>query len=93
MTIPSDPTAARAAFPWIAFEGRWGELQEAFFNGPTGPNLKRQWTQPIEWSEGWRERSYAVPTGGVFGTSATDFFCSAVERGSRASSSCSATRA
>jgi hypothetical protein len=81
-TIPSDPAAAEAAFPWIAFEGRWGELQEAFFNGPTGPNLKRQWTEPIEWSEGWRERSYAVPTGGVFGTSATDFFCSAVERGS-----------
>ena len=32
--------AAEAAFPWIAFEGRWGELQQAFFNGPTGPNLK-----------------------------------------------------
>ncbi len=81
-TIPSDPDAARAAFPWIAFEGRWGELQKAFYNGPTGPNLKRQWTAPIEWSEGWRERSYAVPTGGVFGTQATDFFCSAVETGS-----------
>ena len=52
------------AFPWIAFEGRWGELQKAFFNGPTGPNLKTQWTEPIEWSEGWRDRSYAVPTGG-----------------------------
>jgi hypothetical protein len=82
-TIPSDLDAARTAFPWITFEGRWGELQEAFFNGPTGPNLKRQWTEPIEWSEGWRPRSYAVPTGGVFGTSATDFFCGAVETGSR----------
>jgi hypothetical protein len=82
-TIPSDPAAARAAFPWITFEGRWGELQEAFFNGPTGPNLKRQWTEPIAWSEGWRSRSYAVPTGGVLGTSATDFFCTAVETGSR----------
>lgn len=60
-----------------------GELQDAFFNGPTGPNLKSQWTAPIEWSEGWRDRSYAVPTGGVFGTSATDFFCTAVARGSR----------
>ena len=36
----------RAAFPWIEFEGRWGELQRAFFNGPTGPNLKSQWTEP-----------------------------------------------
>jgi hypothetical protein len=82
-TIPGEVDAARAAFPWIAFEGRWGELQEAFFNGPTGPNLKRQWTAPIEWSDGWRDRSYAIPTGGLFGTSATDFFCTAVERGSK----------
>ena len=77
-TIPSDPAAAEKAFPWIAFEGRWGELQKAFFNGPTGPNLKSQWTQPIEWSQSWRDRSYAVPTGGVLGTGATDFFCTAV---------------
>jgi hypothetical protein len=81
-TIPRDAGEARAAFPWIAYEGRWGELQEAFFNGPTGPNLKRQWTEPIAWSEGWRDRSYAVPTGGVLGTDATDFFCTAVETGS-----------
>jgi hypothetical protein len=83
-TIPSDGTTAQGAFPWIAYEGRWGELQEAFFNGPTGPNLKRQWTEPISWSEGWRERSYAVPSGGVLGTDATDFFCTAVASGSRA---------
>jgi hypothetical protein len=82
-TIPSDAAAARGTFPWIAFEGRWGELQKAFFNGPTGPNLKRQWTEPIEWSEGWRDRSYAVPTGGILGTGATDLFCTGVERGSR----------
>ncbi len=83
VTIPSDASAAREAFPWITFEGRWGELQDAFFNGPTGPNLKRQWTQPVAWSEGWRSQSYAVPTGGVFGTDATDFFCRAVATGSR----------
>ena len=83
-TIPSESAAAATAFPWIEFEGRWGELQEAFFNGPTGPNLKRQWAQPISWSEGWRDRSYAVPTGGIFGTGATDVFCSGVEKGSRA---------
>jgi hypothetical protein len=81
-TIPSDPSAAASAFPWITFEGRWGELQRAFYNGPTGPNLKTQWTEPFAWSDGWRSRSYAVPTGGLFGTSATDFFCGAVEKGS-----------
>jgi hypothetical protein len=83
-TIPSDPAAAAAEYPWITFEGRWGELQQAFFNGPTGPNLKTQWTQPIEWADGWRDRSYAVPTGGILGTGATDLFCSGVERGSSA---------
>ena len=83
VTIPSEDAAARNAFPWIGFEGRWGELQQAFFNGPTGPNLKRQWREPIAWSDGWRTRSFAVPTGGAFGTGATDFFCSAVGAGSR----------
>jgi hypothetical protein len=81
-TIPSDPAAAHEAFPWIGFQGRWGELQRAFFNGPTGPNMKTQWTEPITWSEGWRSRSYAVPAGGVLGTRTTDFFCGAVAGGS-----------
>jgi hypothetical protein len=83
LTIPSDPKAATRAYPWIAFQGRWGELQRAFFNGPTGPNLKAQWTHPIEWSHSWRNRSYAVPTTGILGTGATDFFCAAVTTGSR----------
>jgi hypothetical protein len=83
-TIPSDPATAAAEYPWITFEGRWGELQQAFFNGPTGPNLKTQWTSPIEWAQGWRDRSYAVPTGGILGTGATDLFCAGVARGSSA---------
>jgi hypothetical protein len=81
-TIPSDLSTARRLFPWIGFEGRWGELQRAFYNGPTGPNLKRQWTEPIRWAADWRSRSYAVPAGGVLGNKATDFFCGAVGGGS-----------
>ena len=76
-TIPSDTTEAQARFPWIAFEGYWGERQPAFFNGPTGPNMKTQWTHPITWSHDWRSRAYAVPAGGVLGTDTTDFFCGA----------------
>jgi len=83
-TIPGDAGQALAAYPWIGFQGRWGELQPAFYNGPTGPNLKTQWTEPIQWSEGWRDRSFTVPTGSLFGTSATDFFCRAIGTGSRA---------
>ncbi|HXV96023.1 MAG TPA: hypothetical protein VD695_05705, partial [Gaiellaceae bacterium] len=82
LSIPSDPGAAVEAFPWIAFAGRWGERQQAFYNGPTGPNLKTQWTEPITWAEDWRDRSYAVPAGGSVPTDATDFFCGAVAAGS-----------
>ena len=82
VSIPSEPEAAQAAFPWIAFEGRWGERQQAFYNGPTGPNLKTQWTEPMTWAEDWRDVSYAVPAGGSFGSNATDFFCGAVAAGS-----------
>ena len=81
-TIPTQPSAAARAFPWIGFLGRWGEFQPAFFNGPTGPNLKTQWTEPIRWSQGWRDRSYAVPAGGLLGTNTTDFFCGTISRGS-----------
>ena len=83
-TIPSDEALARAAFPWISFEGRWGELQPAFFNGPTGPNLKTQWTEPIRWSEDWRARSYTVSAAGAFGPAATTAICASVGGGSRA---------
>jgi hypothetical protein len=83
-TIPSDPAQAQTQFPWIAYEGRWGELQPSFFNGPTGPNLKTQWTEPIQWSQDWRDRSFSVPTASVFGTTATDFFCRAIGGGSSA---------
>jgi hypothetical protein len=83
-TIPSDPAQALAAYPWLGYEGHWGELQPAFYNGPTGPNVKEQWTAPIRWSEVWRDRTYTVPGGTAFGGDATDFFCNAVGRGSSA---------
>ena len=84
ITIPGDPDDAQETYPWIDYQGRWGELQPAFFNGPTGPNLKTQWTEPVTWSEGWRDQSYAVPAGGALGTGATDFFCDAIAGGSKA---------
>ena len=37
---PSPPTRADylRAYPWLGFDGRWGEQQRSFFNGPTAPN-------------------------------------------------------
>ncbi len=81
--IPHDQGAARAAFPWIAYEGRWGQREAAFYNGPTGPNTKTRWTSAITYQEQEsRDVSYAVPAAGLFGTTATDLFCGAVAGGS-----------
>jgi hypothetical protein len=85
-TVALVPTAEPdylRAFPWLAFAGSWGERHPAFYNGPTGPSQKSQWTAPITWSEeAWRDSAFAIPAGGSLGTSATDFFCSAVAAGS-----------
>jgi hypothetical protein len=71
-TSPADP------FAWLAYEGRWGEQHSGFNNGPTGPTTKKQWNNPIEWSntEG-RAGSIALPP---IGAPAADFFCGASER-------------
>jgi hypothetical protein len=70
-------------YPWLAFEGRWGERQRSFFDGPTGPNMKTAWTAPIQDAEStWRDDSNTVPTGTLLGPNSTDVFCTAVGTGS-----------
>jgi hypothetical protein len=81
--IPTTEHAALQAYPWLGFVGRWGERHSGFYNGPTGPNTKTQWMEPISWAhEEWRDSSFTVPAGSSLGTSATDFFCGAVATGS-----------
>ncbi len=83
VVIPTGKTAYLAAFPWLGYDGRWGEEQPGFYNGPTGPNTKSQWTAPITWAEtSWRDTSYTVPAGNAGGSTATDFFCGSVAAGS-----------
>lgn len=83
VVLPSAAEVARARHPWLGFEGRWGERQAGFYDGPTGPNAKPQWTHPISWSEeAWRDRSFAVVGGASLGPRATDVFCGGVEAGS-----------
>ncbi|WP_329476533.1 hypothetical protein OG555_33360 [Kribbella sp. NBC_01484] len=70
-------------YPWLAFEGRWGERQRSFFDGPTGPNMKDSWTAPIQDAETtWRDDSGVVPAGSLLGPSSTGAFCAAVAAGS-----------
>lgn len=81
--VPTAKAAYLRAFPWLGYDGRWGEEHRGFYNGPTGPNTKRQWTEPITWAnDSWRDRSFVVPTGTSIGHTATGFFCGAVAAGS-----------
>jgi hypothetical protein len=75
-----DVVSAAGEFAWLAFEGRWGERQPSFNNGPTGPITKAQWEHPITWmEEEGRDGSVSLPP---LGTRVTDFFCAASEKGS-----------
>jgi hypothetical protein len=81
--VPTAKDSYLKAFPWLGYLGHWGEEQAGFYNGPTGPNTKTQWTSPISWADSeLRDDAFAVPAGGAAGTSATDFFCGAVATGS-----------
>ncbi len=81
--VPTAEADYRDAYPWLGFQGHWGEKHEAFYNGPTGPNTKPQWTEPIAWAEEtWRDESFAVPGAGLLGNDATDAFCFVIEGGS-----------
>lgn len=78
--LPSTPPAAAdTPFAWLAYEGHWGQRASGPNNGPTGPNRKGQWTEPLSWADDeWRDGSTAVPLTRTLGTSATGFFCDAV---------------
>lgn len=80
--IPSEPADYLPAFPWLGYTGHWGESHRGFYDGPTGPNVKPQWTAPITWAEDWRGASFTVPAGKSLGPTATDFFCSTAATGS-----------
>jgi hypothetical protein len=81
--IPTRRTAYLRAYPWLGYAGRWGEEHQGFYNGPTGPTTKLQWTKPITWAnDEWRDRSFTVPAGGSVGSTATSFFCGAAATGS-----------
>jgi hypothetical protein len=81
--LATNQAAYLRAYPWLGFEGHWGEKHEALYDGPTGPNTKLQWTQPISWAQTeWHDNSFTVPVGTSIGTTATGFFCAVVATGS-----------
>jgi hypothetical protein len=82
VTLLPDTAPTSGPFAWLSFAGLWGERVRGPYSGPTGPAEKRQWDEPVGWSEGWRDGSLAVPDGRSLGPTATGVFCGGVAAGS-----------
>ena len=66
------------AFQWLSYRGRWGEREEGYNNGPTGPVTKTVWREPFAWMAEQRSTSPRLPGGSVVGPTVTSAFCGAV---------------
>jgi hypothetical protein len=44
-----DEPPTTGPFAWLSYQGHWGEQQPAFADGPTGPYMKQQWSEPATW--------------------------------------------
>lgn len=82
-SIPSDPALARARYPWITYEGHYGEVgPQRFYAGPTGPNRKQAWAKPFSWSAKARDSSIEVPGGSASSSAVAETYCDLVGKGS-----------
>lgn len=84
VVVPHEPSGPDDPFAWLAFDGRWGELRSSEWNGPTGPNDKTSWTEPVTWDARQRDSSIKVPEFEGFGQAPVDLFCGVVSFGSNA---------
>jgi ABC-type sugar transport system permease subunit len=80
VVLPEVPHSASSPFAWLAFYGLWGQKAKGLYNGVAGPAAKEQWSQPIEWADGLRERSVTIPGTKTLGPTLTNFFCDAVKQ-------------
>ena len=65
-------------FEWLTYDGRWGEKEKGFNNGPTGPQTKTVWREPFAWMADQRTTSPRLPGGSIAGPQITGVFCGAV---------------
>jgi hypothetical protein len=74
------PEAAseQGPFKWLSYDGRWGEKEKGFNNGPTGPATKTVWREPFAWMADQRMTSPRLPGGSIAGPQITGAFCGAV---------------
>jgi len=76
--VPTRP-GPNSRYRWLDYEGRWGQFEKGFNNGPTGPALKDRWLAPLTWMEEIRSTSPRLPAGSVAGPTVTKSFCGVVE--------------
>ncbi len=76
--VPTHP-GPHSRFAWLTYEGRWGQWEKSFNNGPTGAQTKTRWLAPMTWMEEIRSTSPHLPAGSVLGPTVTKSFCGAVE--------------
>jgi hypothetical protein len=82
IALPHDLADATGSLAWLAWPGRWGELQPAFYNGPEGPGVRERWRDPFSWQDTLRDSSLKIPESVTFGPGPTGVFCTAVAYGS-----------
>ncbi|MEX2107008.1 MAG: hypothetical protein WD810_08940 [Solirubrobacterales bacterium] len=75
--LPGEPST-RGPFRWLSYGGRWGEREQGFNNGPTGPATKTVWREPFAWMDEQRSTSPRLPGGSIVGPAVTGAFCGAV---------------
>jgi hypothetical protein len=75
--VPTRP-GPDSRFAWLNYEGRWGQWEKSFNNGPTGPATKTRWLAPMTWMEEIRSSSPRLPAGSVLGPTVTKAFCGTV---------------
>lgn len=75
--VPTEP-GPHSPYSWLSYEGRWGEWEKSFNNGPTGPATKDRWLAPMTWMEEIRSTSPRLPAGSIAGPTVTKAFCGAV---------------
>ena len=73
-----ETASEQGPFKWLSYDGRWGEKEKGFNNGPTGPTTKTVWREPFAWMAEQRTTSPHLPGGSIAGPQITGVFCGAV---------------
>jgi hypothetical protein len=73
-----ETASEQGPFEWLSYDGRWGEKEKGFNNGPTGPTTKTVWREPFAWMAEQRTTSPRLPGGSIAGPQITGAFCGAV---------------